>query len=142
MTPLLPLCWPGYCVCTCEVLACARSLHDCSVLFLRKVPLSASEAPKKCLVFHIGQLSDQPSLSGSGAVTGPFLSTALGVTWLPIFSGTVPARFRCPSLCMLQAVCHLCLFITPSDFLHPGLCWCRSETSPLWEGRELLRGYH
>ena len=83
-----------------------------------------------------------PEFSWVMASCSPSLLPASGVTQLPSFSGTVPGGDHCPSRYMSLALCHLLSFYPPSDFRHPGLSWCESETSPLWEGREPLSCYY
>ena len=76
-------------------------------------------------------------LSGSGSVTAQLCPPSPGVTQLLNFSGNYPASVHSLSGRTLPLhVCHF-IFISPSDFKHPGQSWCHSIL-PVRQGRELL----
>ena len=137
--PPLPVCWPSHC--TWEVLT--QGLRA----FFEQIPLVCVKP-----FLTSARLSTQtkaltsPETIWITSSCGPSLLLPLlpspGVTRLPNFFGTVPARDHSTSWWMLPAVCLLLHLYPRSDFKCPGLSWIRSVNSPLWERREQLHYSH
>ena len=119
-----------------ETMAAAGALEE------SQVSDSQHAAPYKYLAFHRVQLSDQSRVYLDHGKSRPISSPSSRCHQLPSFSSTVPSGDHCPSWCTLLAVHHILPSYPPSDFTSLGLFWCGFGTSPLWEGRELLGGFH
>ena len=90
------------------------------------------------------------------ASRGRYLLPSPGVTWLPIFSGTVLAGNHSPRWDIPQAVCLWLYLYSPSNLKCPGLSWHGSVNFLwiycsglwicyslwIWKGRELLSHNH